>query len=567
MLAVLFTAPDEPKKYTIDGYDVYIGVAPNAILHSGECGVLVLGTFSGAQAVQESGNQLLNPATGRPYDVIIGIGLQKTRSELRRVILEGHYDATRNAEAVKGAILQHFKRSVEVGSLDMHSNGVPVGLDTVEKGAFTFAKDAQLHLMGPDIGFGGRHLDPERLNKLRDRGVGRVHLHAIHGDIIPEFGEWGTALAGLATGDWKTLRTEFQNGLYSRMRLAAVTGWPKTIIECHEYEAIPEREEWFDSHYVKRYIAKRAAASGDPKLIEATRKRMTPLEFGRSVRGVRIDVDERLLSEVLSKAAPAEIDRLLEELGGRLSDPEGRAKALQEFESSLKSLFRGTRPLKKLDDPIAISLKALIEKAEKYADRWDQLPSDLRKPGGISRLYGFVIDENRGDVVVLGAHEPGAHELELDDLVVGIRASWKEGATPFVSLDPDPADIMGDPQVRIGGVPKDSGFASVMLEADYAMKLLLAGDPPKALEEIEKAIGERPWDPVLIAIRGYIHLIAKALEAALRDARRGEDRLSVVVRSNPGDRSQRQGDSDARKRRTASMVAGRPPHRLFHDSR
>jgi hypothetical protein len=74
--------------------------------------------------------------------------------------------------------------------------------------------------------------------------------------------------------------------------------------------------------------------------------------------------------------------------------------------------------------------------------------------------------------------EPGAEPIDLDVLVVALRAVWRDGTVPFVSLDPPPGDPLGDPVVRLGGVPedaKDSAFLRILLAADYRMKEILLG--------------------------------------------------------------------------------------------
>lgn len=132
---------------------------------------------------------------------------------------------------------------------------------------------------------------------------------------------------------------------------------------------------------------------------------------------------------------------------------------------------------------------------------------------GITRLSGFVIDPKSKDIILIGKVDPSYPGLQTDDFVVALRYAHmiyakREGnvryyTPPGCSIDPDPKIIQqlrqvgrgresgdGDrkatakqwesigrqPQkVRVLGVPFDTHFAKVMVDADYYMKRLSNG--------------------------------------------------------------------------------------------
>ena len=134
---------------------------------------------------------------------------------------------------------------------------------------------------------------------------------------------------------------------------------------------------------------------------------------------------------------------------------------------------------------------------------------------GITQVTGYLTDDETRDVIVIGRVDPSLPPLHLDDLAIALRNVWltyarTEGRTryyspPGCSIDPNPENLrelqrvgtnMHDsatsdkmdsaldqwskigrrPQsVRVMGVPFDSRFAKVMVDADYYMKRLVNG--------------------------------------------------------------------------------------------
>lgn len=141
--------------------------------------------------------------------------------------------------------------------------------------------------------------------------------------------------------------------------------------------------------------------------------------------------------------------------------------------------------------------------------------SEARHLCGITRVSGYLIDPKSKDIILIGEVNPSLPQLQLDDFVVALRSAWmlyttRRGHTlyysaPGCSIDPNPKVLrqlqeVGDrlgrsentdesqkclddwvaigksPQsVRVMGVPFDTRFAKVMVDADYYMKRLVNG--------------------------------------------------------------------------------------------
>jgi hypothetical protein len=203
------------------------------------------------------------------------------------------------------------------------------------------------------------------------------------------------------------------------------------------------------------------------------------------VGGVRAFYGRRVLQRTLMARAPGKAAHLLAALRKRLNqekDPGRQEQILQEFVRELKVAIKASRGLSEIDQLAVVSLKALVTRAEKYAGHWEDLPQELRRPGKLARVRGFILDAGHGDVLILGSREPRAPGLEIDDLIVAVRAVWQEGGAPTCSLDPDPEHLaskrVGPQNVRLIDLPRDCGFARSLLDADYTMKKMLFGATP-----------------------------------------------------------------------------------------
>lgn len=190
----------------------------------------------------------------------------------------------------------------------------------------------------------------------------------------------------------------------------------------------------------------------------------------------------------------------------------------------------------------AVSLKALQETAKECMVE-GACPEDVLQLSGIKRVSGYVIDEKNKDIILIGEVDDTSPPLYLEDFVIALRNEWLiyaplKGNTyyyspPGCSIDPDP-DVLNSlqqissqissssnpaevqkylnqwrsvcsqsQQVRVMGVPNDSRFAKMMVEADYYMKRLVDGS-------------------VTLDIPGFTSLMDMTLSIASRDIQEGK---------------------------------------------
>lgn len=137
------------------------------------------------------------------------------------------------------------------------------------------------------------------------------------------------------------------------------------------------------------------------------------------------------------------------------------------------SELRGGMDLAYIDRPVLVSLKALLAAASPAVSDWDNLADSIRYPGNLGRVHGFVLASDGGDVFLVGsAASSPESRIDIDELVLMLRTIWRDGQSPAVSLDPRPDQFGGPQYPRVIDQPVDSVVASIMLEADYAMKAI-----------------------------------------------------------------------------------------------
>ena len=164
-----------------------------------------------------------------------------------------------------------------------------------------------------------------------------------------------------------------------------------------------------------------------------------------------------------------------------------------------------------------VSLRDLEAAAAEAIDQGNAIPETARRLGGLTRVQYVFVDD--GDILLGGPAEGWAYDaagravgtatgapiLNLDDLVVVLRSL--DVVNNFgCSIDPRPENIralrqvvaansnrrltpagtrrsvqqyqdaLGRQDIGVHGVPADSRVARVMVEADYRMKLIGAGE-------------------------------------------------------------------------------------------
>lgn len=151
------------------------------------------------------------------------------------------------------------------------------------------------------------------------------------------------------------------------------------------------------------------------------------------------------------------------------------------------------------NERICLSIRVL----EKEANRGN-ISNIAFSLAGIGWLDGVVVDRKNHDIILSGRVSKSWPSLTLDDFVVNLRNVMSEAQYPYCSLDPLPQNVLklnsimshqvnisdrnqielwvkqiekaiGPQQVVIGGVPRDSHHAYIMINADYHMKKLSQG--------------------------------------------------------------------------------------------
>lgn len=191
----------------------------------------------------------------------------------------------------------------------------------------------------------------------------------------------------------------------------------------------------------------------------------------------------------------------------------------------------------------ALSLRVLQERVQ-HCQPQGHCDDDVLYLAGLKRIQGYIVDTEQHDLVLVGQTEPAAWPaLHLQDLVIALRDAWQLYAVtrdnvryiadPGVSIDPHPQVIaqlqrIGDSlhqqsgeaaqekslaawhatchqpqQTRADGIPFDTHFTSIMLQADYDLKRFVDGSEP-------------------LAIEGFSSLSALHLEAAKRALKAGK---------------------------------------------
>lgn len=170
------------------------------------------------------------------------------------------------------------------------------------------------------------------------------------------------------------------------------------------------------------------------------------------------------------------------------------------------------------DEMIAVSLPRLLQQLRRHVEAQEPIPQDVRFLKGLVRIDHIVVDDERNDLLLVGSAEPfelaaefrplgratGRPVLQLDDVIVALRSFGpsarsrvfgctlihsEEGlkrvaALPRVTvLRPGQRDdkaarmkqALGPLQAKYFGIPNDTRFAFVCVEADYLMKQFSIG--------------------------------------------------------------------------------------------
>jgi hypothetical protein len=222
-----------------------------------------------------------------------------------------------------------------------------------------------------------------------------------------------------------------------------------------------------------------------------------------------------------------------QQTGGILIDAEGvvRAPAAQQLSPRLLKERREAFAARAYGgDLLAYSERRCVSLVKLEAECARQLQSekplteDLRHLAGLQRIDFLFVEPESRDIVIAGPAEGFAPDvqgrmrglttdrppLHLEDLVVALNAAFDGTSSIGCSIDPEPsrlasmgefirnnssvtspavaakryermAQILGMQEVSVFGVPEDSHFANVLVEADFRMKRISLGVEPSGV--------------------------------------------------------------------------------------
>jgi tetratricopeptide (TPR) repeat protein len=214
-------------------------------------------------------------------------------------------------------------------------------------------------------------------------------------------------------------------------------------------------------------------------------------------KGVKIFFDDRLLDKRLKRPLDSGLVSRLASLGGVMARSKSLAEANLAYRSFVNSekadYFKKNKTAIEKKTVVLVSLGNLMRRLA--GSKSGQ--ASMHKMGGLTRVHGLVLVPETKDVVLVGSVKKGTPPVGLDNLCIALRHVWKEGGTPRISLDGDVTNPLAPQKVRVSGIPKNSRFAHIMLEADYLAKKLGLGDAGTgvnipSLITIQKALERHP---------------------------------------------------------------------------
>ena len=222
-----------------------------------------------------------------------------------------------------------------------------------------------------------------------------------------------------------------------------------------------------------------------------------------------------------------------QQTGGILIDADGvvRSQPKQQRSAALLTKRREafvaksfSNDLKAFSDRRVVSLVSLESECARQLKRDSGLTEDVRHVAGLQRIDYLFLDHASQDLVIAGPAEgfapdiqgrmvgltTGRPPLHVEDLIVALNAAFSGQSSLGCSIDPEPSrlarmgeyirrnsnattasvaarryrqmgEILGLQIVSVFGVPADSHFANVLVEADFRMKRISLGVEPSGV--------------------------------------------------------------------------------------
>ena len=102
-------------------------------------------------------------------------------------------------------------------------------------------------------------------------------------------------------------------------------------------------------------------------------------------------------------------------------------------------------------------------------------PPPARYLERITRVTSAVYDPVSRQLILAGENDPDLSPVDMDDLVVVLRAIYTTRQDPAVSIGTEASGVTGYKKVRYDGGTEGTPFGMTMYEADYVLKLLSVG--------------------------------------------------------------------------------------------
>lgn len=185
-----------------------------------------------------------------------------------------------------------------------------------------------------------------------------------------------------------------------------------------------------------------------------------------------------------------------------------------------------TEPLTAKTESRRVSLKQLDQQLTELTTAGQEIPPELKYLAGLTRIDYVVVDRDHRDLALVGPAEGFAPDLQgrmrgvssgrpvlnLEDLLVAWRAVEAQRTSVGCSIDPTKEGIaafnaftsqnqvatpnlvgklfdtmaakLGRHVITVNGVPKDTHFAVVLVEADLRMKRIALGKDPSNVKGV-----------------------------------------------------------------------------------
>ncbi|TAK57619.1 MAG: DUF1598 domain-containing protein [Bacteroidetes bacterium] len=178
----------------------------------------------------------------------------------------------------------------------------------------------------------------------------------------------------------------------------------------------------------------------------------------------------------------------------------------------------------------AISLNRIQSLMKDSQQREKNIP-ELYTLGGITKIQGYIYDDEHEDIILYGIVDTNLPPLLTENFVISLRNTWlmyselrnntRYYSNPGCSIDPQP-DVLqqlsqlqntipkvksnelmqqvleqwnvvckGEQKVRVLGIPWNTSFAKIMVDADYLMKRIVDGSMQLEIDGFKSAIDIR----------------------------------------------------------------------------